>query len=271
MGSALKWKIVILSNADVVFDDSLSLVDSKRLLTGGIGYVLSVKPPPENTQYEEVFGTECRNTPRCVVGAWDGGEWGQMSGGGSWDTYIFAPPLANTLNFTHLDLVMNIEGAENRAAFELEINAGLTLFNPCIYVNAFHWHCGGKMHALGDARADQLVDCRQVRDILPCLECPGVGLPMGQVQQSALCQTGLWQRWPQIASLVKLFHHSWEVQVCCARDWDCARLDVAHAPRCVRSRDVNCVTWTTGEHMYYYPEDVSHPCRPVQKTPRIGA
>lgn len=125
---------VLLSNADVVFDETLSLIAP---LSTGLGHIISVKSPPYEGDFADIFKSECksvRNKDRCIPRTM------------SWDTYIFVPPLPNKLEEYDLRFPMNIINAENFAGMALKVS-GVNLTNPCMHVNAFHWHCfAGKMH-----------------------------------------------------------------------------------------------------------------------------
>jgi len=167
--SSLANHDVILANTDIVFDRTLALL--KHPVDLNVAHVLSVLSPPYNGQYKQIFGKECQITNRCEIPVWSA----STSTGGSWDAYIFRAPLPHSFNFTDLDFVMNINGAENLAGFQLETQGGRQLSNPCLQVHAFHWHCtGGKMHnktrissAFGSAKG------RAVMRVLPCYDCPG--------------------------------------------------------------------------------------------------
>jgi len=249
--TTLSSAIVVLSNGDIVFDHSLILIDAEKLRRARHGYVLSVLPPPAGGEYSKEFHSECRNTPRCVVGAWDGGNWGQQFAGGSWDAYIFAPPLRSSIDLSRLNIIMNLKGAENRAGYQLEVNGGLTLYNPCKHVHAYHWHCfGGKMHD-NIHRADMGMDKQQVANVVPCLECPGIRIPEGSFPMDALCERGSWAGVAQIPSLRWHFKNPETVKVCCAHG-DCGHINVTAVQLCHRPYDVDCIRWTTvHEHVYY--------------------
>merc|ERR1712232_466835 len=103
----------------------------------------------------------------------------------SWDAYMFRAPLPafplRLVNFT-----MNNLGAENRAAFQLW-NAGLKLYNPCVHIQAYHWHCvGEKMHS-NATRVDKR-DLHNAAEILPCFNCRGVQSP--GISKGPFCEAG---------------------------------------------------------------------------------
>merc|ERR1712187_1107052 len=95
------------------------------------------------------------------------------------------------MDSSHLDHFMNVLGGANRAGYQLEVTAGLHLFNRCQHVHAFHWHCiGEKMHHM-ENRVD--VDGENVYSIMPCWDCPGVGYPVEHSPSASLCQHGTLQ------------------------------------------------------------------------------
>lgn len=264
--TTLSSRVVILANADVVFDDTLKNIDWGRVLRQEHGYVLSVSPPPQNGDYKRVFLADCDNTPRCAVGSWQrGGKWAQGDGAGSsWDAFVFAPPLLHYMNLSHIQIKMNLNGAENMAAYQLEVNGNLTLYNPCFHIHAYHWHCkGGKMHDTDPTtRADQPpwlshmlglpvhFPYDAVDAMLPCWNCPGVIMPPGAVSSTNYCKYGKVLGIDDVPALRKNFRVPWlTVGVCCN---ECAHLDVENLPHCINSTDVDCVTWEFNSDHHYY-------------------
>jgi hypothetical protein len=198
---------VLLANTDIVFDASLSLINLTTLATGTMGYVFSVMPPPYGGEYHKLFGNECHASPRCTTGMFDG--WNGV-GGTSWDAYLFHSPLP-AMDSSHLDHFMNTIGGENRAGYQLEVTAGVELFNPCKHVHAFHWHCiGGKMHHT-EVRVDS--DDKNVGNIVPCWDCPGVGYSVGHSPSASLCQQGILQA-VKLDKLKNAFRKPFKVQAC---------------------------------------------------------
>jgi hypothetical protein len=269
--STLRQSTILLSNADVVFDETLGLIDLAPIRRRERGYVLSVKPPPHNGQYKQVFHRECDSQPRCTVGSWQGGgRWGQQEGwGNSWDSYIFATPLSPHIDLAHIDLFMNFNGAESIAAFQLEKNGNTTLHNPCMHVHAYHWHClGQKMHPMSpDVRADRpkwWTDKHglpphyphdAVGRIYPCWDCPGIHMPQGSVDRERYCQDGSLHGPEQIPELADHFRtQAIGVKICC-KDKDtksCSKLPIKSLPHCLNATDVDCVSWEfSGKHLYY--------------------
>lgn len=243
---------VLLANTDVVFDASLSLINLTTVATGTMGYVFSVLPPPYAGEYHKLFGKECDSVSRCTVGAFDGWPYG----GNSWDAYLFHSPLP-AMNSSHLDHFMNTLGGENRAGYQLEVTAGVKLFNPCKHVNAFHWHCiGGSMHHT-EKRVDS--DGVNVHHILPCWDCPGVGYAFGHSPSASLCQQGILQA-IKLDELKQLFQDPSQVQACLQNDTEESMLldrwrqgslsvNICHSPT-----DTNCFVVNYGalnEHEYY--------------------
>lgn len=127
---------VLLSNPDVVYDDTLAQLPE---LVAGVGvHLLSVMPPPYEGAFMNIFGQQCAHRDeRCV--------WTTRS----WDAYVFRTPLPAKLAEKHdlLSFPMNYKSAEFYMARALK-ESGMTLTNPCMFVHAYHWHCfGQKMHA----------------------------------------------------------------------------------------------------------------------------
>jgi hypothetical protein len=264
----LSGKVVLFSNADVVFDDSLGLVEPGPLKRHEHGYILSVSPPPHDGVYKRVFHRECDNTPRCVVGNWQGGgSWGQTYAGCSWDGYIFSPPLSSKMNLSHIDVIMNMNGAENLAGYQLEVGASISLHNPCYHVHAWHWHCqGGKMHTRNNfVRADHPAwltrhwgqpphsPADAVDHALPCWNCPGVKLPEGSVGPKEYCRDGTILNSTWVSSLTDHFRSPLvSLGICCKEPHSCWKLQVEWLPHCLKPEDVNCVTWeVVAPHRYY--------------------
>lgn len=193
----------------------------------------------DNGRYKEIFGTECHPTLRCAVGSWQGGA--GFSAGISWDAYIFASPLPSTFKFWDVDVVMNIYGAEQVAAYQFEAN-GIKLYNPCEHINAFHWHCqGGKMHSENhDVRVDKWPH-RAVKDIFPCWDCPGITMPMEYAGRETLCRKGAEQWSSAVREYFKTPQMS--VSVCCADAATCDALPLKWLGTCIDAEDVDCVIW----------------------------
>jgi hypothetical protein len=246
---SLQGNVVLLSNSDVVFDETLHRIDPEVILRGKTAFVLSVKPPPVDGKYSKTFGKECDNLDKCSVGSWQRKHW--WPGGYSWDTYVFATPLPVHFDLSDLDIVMNRMGAENRAGYQFE-NAGITLYDPCYMVNAFHWHCmGGKLH-----NSDRVDTPGQgsVRNIGSCWYCPGITMPRGYAKREDLCRRGVRQGIWAIPSLKKHFKQpDISVEVCCANLESCRRIDVQWIGACKEADDVDCVMWegVTNRHEYY--------------------
>lgn len=239
--SALAGKVVVLANTDVAFDDTLGLIDSEAFDTGGVGYVLSVQPPPYSGDYSRLYGTECDSDTRCTIGGVDGWRWG----GNSWDVYVFHSPL-QSMESKYLDHFMNNRGGENRAAYQLEKVAGVPLSNPCKHIHAFHWHCsGGDMHAQKD-RVDRDAGEHAVQGILPCWDCPGMHLPKGKAPLKELCARG---------SRKPLRNTSLHLDVIKASCTSVCMSSLADAPKgmCQTSDDVDCIISECGAtpHGYY--------------------
>mmetsp|Transcript_60325 Transcript_60325/g.187183 ORF Transcript_60325/g.187183 Transcript_60325/m.187183 type:complete len:453 (+) Transcript_60325:108-1466(+) len=241
--TALAQRNVLLANTDVVFDESLGLIEPGPLESGAIGHVLSVTPPPYASQYSKVLGRDCDSFPRCTIGEFNG--W--SLGGSSWDAFVLHPPFPRGMDLERLEHTMNLMGAENHAAYQLEQGAGVALSNPCMHVHAFHWHClGGKMHG----PQEQIAPAGDmVAGILPCWDCPGVRLPSSASSAPSLCARGTRQALT-IGGLQRLFTSPLTVWLCCPagsepcdqeqllEDWG---RDRASLPLCFSADDVRCV------------------------------
>mmetsp|Transcript_49260 Transcript_49260/g.112656 ORF Transcript_49260/g.112656 Transcript_49260/m.112656 type:complete len:447 (-) Transcript_49260:111-1451(-) len=253
-------RVVAMANADTVFDESLGILKADAFKREGVGYVLSVIPPTPNGKYRERFGDECNatssenasydgmtNDPRCVLGAWDGGTWGQSYAGDSWDAYIFTSPLPATVNTRRLNFQTHVMGAENRVLYELVVHGNMKWYNPCKHIRLQHWHCSaGKSHGkwMKD-RPDLPRSGESLYNMYPCWDCPGLSLTnLDGAEEALLCQNGT--RKPLTASQKTLFR-SWQVHnmfFCCA-DRDCEDIDVASRPMCRTTADTDCVLWKT--------------------------
>jgi hypothetical protein len=265
----LSGKVVILSNADVVFDNTLGHVELEPVLRGDIAHVLSVRPPPPTGLYHSIFGQACASAPRCMVGAWtSGGAWSQGDGAGtSWDAYVFSPPRSGKMNLSHVDVPMNVNGAANLAAFQLEVNGGIPLSNPCAHIRAYHWHCLGRpMHSLDPLiRVDRPPWYKAAMNmssalpllglhLLPCWDCPGLKKLAGTGRDADLCARGVRQGASELPALGNVFREdAVRTEVCCSTADACATLHLASLPRCAGPRDLDCVIWETarGQHDDY--------------------
>jgi len=136
---------VMVANADVVYDETLGLLAPPA--AGTEGHLLSVEPPPFEGAFKEIFGMQCPSANLRHGRGPSGNEHRCQIMARSWDAYIFTPPLPMKLfsNF-NMSFAMSTESAEFFAAQAL-IESGMRLTNPCMFVNAHHWHCfGDKMH-----------------------------------------------------------------------------------------------------------------------------
>jgi hypothetical protein len=242
--NSLAGRLVVLANADIVFDETLRRIEPERILTGEIMFVLSVSPPPWNGRYKEVFGTDCNPTVKCGVGAWQGAP-AYKSSGWSWDAYVFASPLPKKFNPSEANVVMNMMGAEYIAAYQFE-RSGVKVYNPCEYVHTYHWHCqGGKMHGARDNSWHMAV-----ANIFPCSYCPGVMMPKEYGKKEDLCRAGVRQWNNQIPHYFKLPDVA--ASVCCERAGACGWMNMPSTPACKGPDDVNCIIWEfVGQHQQF--------------------
>lgn len=248
--STLNERFVLFSNADIVFDESLGLINADAFTTGKQGYVLSVLPPPPNGKYMKAFGGECQVPRRCTLGKFDGWD----HGGQSWDAFLFRPPFAGALDLARINHTMNLLGAENRVAYELK-RAGVSLSNPCLHVHAYHWHCiGGSMHAAKE-RIDAPPRGEALGGIMPCWDCPGVRMPRGTASTDDLCATGSIIKLTE-ANLTRLFRFPEHTRMCRSNasisealffeQWSSHSLNM-----CRVSTDLNCAITYGGEQTSY--------------------
>jgi len=242
----LQDRLVVLSNTDVVFDETLGHIDPAHFEKHrNTMFVLSVRSPNHTAASQELYrcalGRGCHEDIRCTLGTYDGWKFG----GKSWDAYVFRAPLPPGLNFSRLDFFMNQNGAENVAAFELE-SAGMSVSNPCYWVHAFHWHCSAKMHH-GEAFMSKSRQSEQ--KVTPCWNCGGA-LREGHVPFQELCKGGDLQQLT-VARFAKLFRFPREVRLCCGRDRKCDQQELLRLwekdghekalPMCRQPSDTSCI------------------------------
>ena len=159
---AFLGNIVIVSNADVVFDHTLSQMPP---VGDTHAYALSVNTKVNKTQYLEGMGQEpCEEVTK--KNGWTHGSkvrdercpWkGFTNSKGpqalSFDAYAFKPPLPDgwiekSRKLSPLNEMPNKLGMENRAKCGLEA-AGLTVLNACLWVRMFHYHkCAWYSHPM---------------------------------------------------------------------------------------------------------------------------
>jgi hypothetical protein len=269
LNTSISDGLVLFSNADVVFDETLHRLEPDKIIGKKLGFVLSVRPPPLDGTYKAVFGKDCKNTMRCTVGRWGGGgNWGQGPGSGtSWDAYVLAPPLPANMDLDHIKVKMNLYGAENLAAYQLQANGGIELYNSCEHIYAFHWHCiGGKMHSKDKMKR---VDWPRwytrmkglpkhsppdaLAGLLPCWYCPGVKLPGGTATRTDLCKHGETLGVDKVPKLKSVFVVGpIAVNLCCPKGHWCGYLDLETLPQCRLATDVKCVIWEIAGWPKYY-------------------
>lgn len=132
--SMSKTGVVLLANADIVFDGSLRKMTRPK--PGEEGQLISVRAPPYSGEFRSIFQKRCTEVlDKCTRVT------------KSWDAYAFSLPLVSSLNEYDLQFTMNVFTADHRAAYALH-ESGMRLTNPCMHINAFHFHCfSGKMHS----------------------------------------------------------------------------------------------------------------------------
>lgn len=217
--------IVVLTNADVVFDSTLERIDTRNMKKVDHVFVLSVQQPAQHGRYKNVHNRECSLPPRCTIGRIDG--W--LLGGSSWDSYVFNPSshrFQKQLDLARFNFHMFNTGGENIAGYEL-YSAGFTMSNPCEWVRAEHWHCRGeKMH--DDSQETILEERRpEFHDMMPCYDCPNIKI--AEIKDfhgiGKLCTKGkrLNSNLPQFENHTKierLFRNPQHIDLCCSTD-DC--------------------------------------------------
>ena len=152
----VRTRLVLLANADVVFDASLALAIRSPAFDSPCfgGYVFSVRHPDANDQvFASWFGES--GVRSCARHARNASDRCASPAGTSFDAFLFRAPLPRHLvgNFSVLTtpeyprgVVMNVMTAEHFAGTMFTL-ARLVMLNPCRFVRASHWHCTAKMHA----------------------------------------------------------------------------------------------------------------------------
>ncbi|KAJ3220384.1 hypothetical protein HDU67_000051 [Dinochytrium kinnereticum] len=122
----LRSQIAILSNQDIYFDDSLSLLHSHpdSDLSSYVSYFLSRYEESPRAEKRSTIGTQCG--PRFV---------------GSHDAIVFVPPLPVPL-IKRCEFELGSWGIEARLLWEFE-QFGITGRNPCEDLKIWHVHLGG--------------------------------------------------------------------------------------------------------------------------------
>lgn len=261
----LTGELVALANADVVFDDTLSLINPEHFAAEANGqqnaYVLSVESPifGDGGAYKERFGKDCDSQRRCTIGKYNGWLWG----GRSWDAYIYRPPLPRKFKFESVSFPMFWLKAENNVGKEM-VRSGLKISNPCLHVHVYHWHCiGEKMH--GDLRSSPLDDTPYL-NLMPCWDCPGLLRPAGTDALADLCVDG--KRQPVPEELQSLFVRPENTELCCSiKGCDYlltelpktlkqpkAHMQPSQVPLCRKSVDVDCIVHSARERYWRYVE-----------------
>jgi len=125
----LTQKVVALANTDIVFDETIGLVDGPELSNGNGAFVLGVHIPKRQGLYRKVFGRECDRTSsveptsHCYMGKVDGEPHESM--GSSWDVFVFASPMPRPKmgrGVAGLDIFTSAMHAENAAAYAMQVS-----------------------------------------------------------------------------------------------------------------------------------------------------
>jgi hypothetical protein len=130
----LRGEIVLLSNLDIYFDETLSLLKTSAAsdLYKYTAYFLSRYE--EDGHEGDSIGTQCSNENFI----------------GSHDVFVFSPPIPAAL-LDNLDLYQGSWGIEARMMFEFEevltliflFKAGIFVRNPCYDIKTWHKHSSG--------------------------------------------------------------------------------------------------------------------------------
>ena len=169
---ALYGKLVILTNADVVFRN-LDVFDAGALEKSRTVLLLAVRKP--TGAFAESCGDDgmLRVIDRCDKLAW------------SFDSYIFHAPVVATARWDLLEEIspnpvyMNDNAAEHRTAAFL-LASGYNLYQACLYNVSEHWHCLSKMHHTKGNKnvepvdGDPRVTRRGFAQIKPAKDFPGI-------------------------------------------------------------------------------------------------
>ncbi|KAI9347337.1 hypothetical protein BDR26DRAFT_916227 [Obelidium mucronatum] len=119
-------KVAILSNQDIYFDSSLSLLQTSPFSNLGTltAYFLSRYEENAEAEEESLIGTQCG--PRFI---------------GSHDAFVFMPPLPEPL-IRNCEFELGSWGIEARLLWEFE-QFGILGRNPCEDIKIWHVHRGG--------------------------------------------------------------------------------------------------------------------------------
>merc|ERR1719188_2586751 len=102
--SSIPEGLVMLSNADVVFDETLALMPDVNATTES--HLISIVPPQYEGAFQDIFHEPCpaRAALQCQTVST------------SWDVFVFRPPLPSKLLEFNLRFPMNVMSAEFYAA-----------------------------------------------------------------------------------------------------------------------------------------------------------
>jgi len=141
-------RIVVLSNADVVFDETILRAPTLLTdLTQSDALVFSVTQGPNQSVYDNVHGPidlgadEYRSKISSSCPGW---KRGAVPWTWSWDAFMFMPPLP-LFDASRTGHFMNEMSGEHRTA-EAFRHAGMTLRNACMLTRLQHYHLAPKMH-----------------------------------------------------------------------------------------------------------------------------
>lgn len=177
-GPAFAGRIVVLSNADVVFDESISRAPTLLTdLTHKDALVFTVTNGPNMSVYDKVHDVptdQRENDPDLMEVSTPCPGWkrGVVPWTWSWDAFMFIPPLPQ-LDPARTGHFMNEMSAEHRTAEALR-HAGLTIRNACMLTRLQHYHLAPKMHHGHHPRQNKLAgvpDQRKLPTFFRCDSC----------------------------------------------------------------------------------------------------
>lgn len=123
---------IILSNADIYFDDSLAMLEYYDLSNKFLALTRWEKQPNNS---EKIYLSRWDNKKKLFVPL-------QSGGCGSQDVWIFKTPL-RTLKID--TIAMGTPFCDGTIAYQAK-DAGLDVFNPCYTIKCFHMHSSNIRH-----------------------------------------------------------------------------------------------------------------------------
>ena len=174
-GPAFAGRIVVLSNADVVFDESIMRAPTLLTdLTHKDALVFTVTHGPNKSVYDKVHNVPADRRdnngdlwlPKTSCPGW---KRGVVPWTWSWDAFMFVPPLPH-LDPARTGHFMNEMSGEHRTAEALH-HAGLTIRNACMLTRLQHYHIAPKMHHGHHPRQNKLAGVPDQKNLPPAFRC----------------------------------------------------------------------------------------------------